>query len=219
MCQHIVWLDVAESCVLASVKCYSTLLNIFRVSSRGVMGHWIRYLLLCWPLCSTASAQETSVLSGDKAEEIFRHKSFVEANAEKPEQGVSDPEMQEAIDHAQSTLDTFLTFAGNPKEGMSGFKLKVVLKDGQDAETFWVMPFRRIDEAGKEEFEGVLANTPEVLKNVQLGQVVRFTRKEVVDWGFVNLDRQIGSFTVCVMFKRIPKQQADYFREFNGFDC
>ena len=134
-------------------------------------------------------------------------------------QGVSDPEMQEAIDQARSTLDTFLSFAEKPTETMSGFKLKVILREDQDAETFWVMPFRRTETTGEEEFEGELANTPEVLRMVRLGQTVRFGREEIVDWGFINQGRQIGSFTVCVAFRRIPKQQADYFRENNGFDC
>ena len=202
-----------KSYVVAGLEAFPNLIEM----AQGSLSRLLRFLLLCCcSLCPTVFAQEALVSAGDDTGQISRHDTGV---SEKQGQGVSDPEMQEAIDHAQSTLDAFLAFAANPEEGMSGFKLKVVLKDGQDAETFWVMPFKRIDEAGQEEFEGSLANTPEVLKNVQLGQVVRFTRKEVVDWGFVNRGRQIGSFTACVMFNRIPKQQADYFREHNGFDC
>ena len=204
-----------KSYVVAGLKTFPNLIETAQ-GNLSRLPRLICFLLLCCSLCLTVFAQEAPVSAGDETGQIPGHEMEV---SEKQGEGVSDSEMQEAIDHAQSTLDAFLAFTANPEEGMSGFKLKVVLKEGQDAETFWVMPFKRIDEAGKEEFEGPLANTPEVLKNVQLGQVVRFTRKDVADWGFVNRERQIGSFTVCVMFKRIPKQQADYFREHNGFDC
>ncbi|WP_439331002.1 DUF2314 domain-containing protein [Mesorhizobium carmichaelinearum] len=39
------------------------------------------------------------------------------------------------------------------------------------------------------------------------------------DWGYRRDGRQVGSFTVCVMFKRMSKEEADYMRAKSGYDC
>ena len=54
---------------------------------------------------------------------------------------------------------------------------------------------------------------------IQGAAVVRFTRDEISDWGYVKDGRQIGSYTICVIFKKMPKDQADYYRKNHGFDC
>ena len=51
------------------------------------------------------------------------------------------------------------------------------------------------------------------------GQELEFTRDEISDWGYTKNGRQVGSFTVCVLFKTISKEEADYYRENYGFDC
>jgi uncharacterized protein YegJ (DUF2314 family) len=129
--------------------------------------------------------------------------------------GTTDPDMIAAIRQARSTLDEFLSLAANPPPNTTGFKLKVMVKDGSKTEHFWVTPFRRVNDA----FAGVLANDPKVVHNVRSGQVVRFTRAEISDWGYEKDGRQVGSYTVCVLFRKMPKEQADYYRKNHGFDC
>ena len=99
--------------------------------------------------------------------------------------------------------------------GMSVFKLKAIVRDGKKLETFWITPFRAVGE----DFEGVVANTPEIVGNVSLGETIRIPRAHVADWGYVRNGRQVGSFTVCVLFRYMPPETADYFRRTNGFDC
>lgn len=129
--------------------------------------------------------------------------------------GTSDPEMLAAIAEARSRLEGFLALAEAPETGMSTFKLKVVIRDEGALEYFWVTPFLR----SGDDFEGVLANTPEAVRNVHLGQTIRFPRADVVDWGYVRDGRQVGSFTVCVLFRHLPPHVVSYFRRTNGFDC
>lgn len=126
-----------------------------------------------------------------------------------------NPDMQQAIRQARSTLDTFLVTAATPPEGAEGFRLKVALNEGNLTELFWVTPFR-VTEDG---FEGTLANDPAVLKMVKAGQHVRFTRAEVADWGYRKDGHQVGSYTMCAQFKTMPKAEADYYRNNSGFDC
>jgi uncharacterized protein YegJ (DUF2314 family) len=126
-----------------------------------------------------------------------------------------DRDMAEAIANAQSTLDEFLTTWKALPAGTSGYKLKVRIQDDGRSEHFWVSPFR---EDG-ERFVGILANSPRVVKNVKEGQAIRFARIDVSDWGYVKDGKQIGSYTVCVLFKTMPKTQADAYRKDYGFTC
>ncbi|OBQ69856.1 YegJ family protein [Mesorhizobium erdmanii] len=126
-----------------------------------------------------------------------------------------DPEMKMATAKALARLDEFLSLAEAPPSGADRFKLKVKVRDGNVTEHFWVIPFRRTETG----FVGILANQPDEVKNVVLGQNIKFTRDDISDWGYTRDGRQIGSFTVCVMFKRMPKEEADYMRGKYGFDC
>jgi len=126
-----------------------------------------------------------------------------------------DPEMAAAIGTARSKLDEFLKLAAAPPAGTSGYKLKVMVRDGENTEHFWVIPFQHTANG----FSGTLANDPKLVRNVVAGQVIRFTRDYISDWGYVLGGRQIGSYTVCAMFKKMPAEQADYYRKNHGFDC
>ena len=57
------------------------------------------------------------------------------------------------------------------------------------------------------------------MRTVRAGQTLKFSRAEISDWGYLKDGRQVGSYTVCVLFKKMPKDQADYYRRNHGFDC
>jgi uncharacterized protein YegJ (DUF2314 family) len=126
-----------------------------------------------------------------------------------------DRDMANAIAKAQATLDDFLVVWRSRPEGTSGYKLKVRIRDGGISEHFWVQPFRPSG-AG---FEGILANEPKLVKTVRGGQQISFARSDITDWGYVRDGKQVGSFTVCALFKHAPKEQIDYYRKNYGFDC
>lgn len=126
-----------------------------------------------------------------------------------------DAEMAAAIAKARSSLDEFLALSETPPPGTGKFKLKVMIVDGNATEHFWVIPFKQTGNG----FVGILANEPEIVRNVVLGQNVEFTRDDISDWGYTKNGRQVGSFTVCVMLKKMSKQEADQMRNQYGFDC
>lgn len=126
-----------------------------------------------------------------------------------------DPEMAAATAQALASLDDFLALSEAPPSDTDRFKLKVKVRDGNVTEHFWVIPFRRTETG----FVGILANQPEGVHNVVLGQNIEFTRDDISDWGYRRDGRQVGSFTVCVMFKKMSKEEADYSRDKSGFDC
>ncbi|WP_421916701.1 YegJ family protein [Mesorhizobium sp.] len=126
-----------------------------------------------------------------------------------------DPEMAAATARALASLDEFLALSEAPPAGAERFKLKVKVRDGNITEHFWVVPFRRTETG----FVGILSNQPAEVRNVVLGQNIEFTREDISDWGYKRNGRQVGSFTVCVMLKRMPKEEADSMLENYGFDC
>lgn len=126
-----------------------------------------------------------------------------------------DPDMAAATAQARASLDEFLALSQTPPPGTDTFKLKVMIKDGNVTEHFWVIPFQRTETG----LGGILANEPQAVRNVVAGQYIEFSRNDISDWGYTRNGHQIGSFTVCVMFKSMSKEEADYMRTHYGFDC
>lgn len=126
-----------------------------------------------------------------------------------------DKAMHAAIQRAQATLPAFLVLAANPAAGTGDYRLKVAISDPNGTEHFWVAPFKIV----RGGFRGVLSNTPQIVRNVKLGQVIDFKRTQISDWGYTRNGRQVGSFTVCVMMTQVPKAEADGYRREYGFDC
>lgn len=126
-----------------------------------------------------------------------------------------DAEMNAAIARAQRTLDDFIRIKANPPKGASGFKLKVRITDPHGTEHMWVTPFKKTTHG----FVGILADEPEIVRNVVNGQRITFTKEEISDWGYVLNGRQKGSFTVCVVFKHMPREQVQQYRDQYSFEC
>ena len=126
-----------------------------------------------------------------------------------------DAAMNAAIHQARQTLPGFLALAANPPAGTGEYKVKVAIEDKGATEHFWIIPFQ----ATATGFRGTLSNTPRTVGNVQLGQVIEFDRSRISDWGYVRDGKQVGSYTVCVMFARMPKAEADAIRRDHGFTC
>ena len=126
-----------------------------------------------------------------------------------------DRNMNLAIAEARRTLDDFLYLSKNPPDGATNFKLKVMLSDNNGVEHFWFMPF----EETKDGFAGVLANDPSVVKSVAAGEVYPFERDQITDWGYELNGKQIGSFTVCAIFKSMPNEDVERYKRDHGFVC
>ena len=127
----------------------------------------------------------------------------------------SDRDMNAAIAEARRTLDQFLALARNPPAGAGGFKLKVMLSDANGTEHFWFTPFKET----RDGFAGVLANTPDKVKSFTEGKAYAFKREQISDWGYQLNGKQIGSYTVCVLFKTMPKGEVARYKRDYGFVC
>ena len=126
-----------------------------------------------------------------------------------------DPAISAAVRQAQAGLSEFLALAAKPPADTSGFRVQVMAEDSNGIETFWITPFRPLEQ----DFIGEVANQPRIVKSVTWGQQLRFTREQITDWGYLKNGRQVGSFTICALFKEMPAEQAEYYRSQHGFDC
>ena len=126
-----------------------------------------------------------------------------------------DQEMNAAIQRAQSTLDDFLKVFAKPPKGATGFKLKVKISYANGKEHMWVTPFKRDGTS----FVGILADEPMYVTSVKNGDVIRFTRSDISDWGYVLDGKQQGSYTVCVLFKHMAPAEVQKYRADYGFEC
>jgi uncharacterized protein YegJ (DUF2314 family) len=127
----------------------------------------------------------------------------------------SDPTMARAMSKARQTLPDFLSVAAAPKPGMEGFAVKVAVREGDNAEYFWITPFTNKNG----EFSGAINNTPRQVRSVKLGQAITFDQSEIVDWMYMDDDKMKGNYTACALLKSASKQEAEEFKKRFGLDC
>jgi uncharacterized protein YegJ (DUF2314 family) len=127
----------------------------------------------------------------------------------------SDPIMARAMSEARQTLPDFLDVAAAPKPGLEGFAVKVAIREGDNAEYFWITPFT----AKGGEFSGAINNTPREVHSVKLGQTITFNRSEIVDWMYLDGGKMKGNYTACALLKSASKQEAEEFKKRFGLDC
>lgn len=127
----------------------------------------------------------------------------------------ADPTMARAMSKARQTLPDFLNVAAAPKPGMEGFAVKVAIREGDNAEYFWITPFTAKDG----EFSGAINNTPREVHSVKLGQTITFDQSEIVDWIYIDGDKMKGNYTACALLKSASKQEAEEFKKRFGLDC
>jgi len=126
-----------------------------------------------------------------------------------------DNAMNIAIQKAQSTLKDFFKVVENPTDGAEGFKLKVMVSDQDGVEHLWFSPFKKV-EGG---YVGVLVNEPNIISSMSYGKVYAFKENQITDWGYVDKGKQVGSFTVCALFKTMDKSVVKQFKNDHGFVC
>jgi uncharacterized protein YegJ (DUF2314 family) len=126
----------------------------------------------------------------------------------------SDPAMAAAMGKARQTLPDFLSTAAAPKQGMEGFAVKVAIREGDNAEYFWITPFTTKDGA----FSGAINNRPRSVHSVKLGQTITFNQSEIVDWMYMDGEKMKGNYTACALLKSAAKQEADEFKKRFGLD-
>ena len=124
-----------------------------------------------------------------------------------------DVEMNAAMQQARDTLPEFVQRFHEPEAGDSDFALKVRVEDEYGVEHFWTTDLE--ERAGG--WTGVVANDPKTVRSVEIGETIAFEESEVSDWAYDHEGVRQGSFTLHVLLDRMPKEQAEYYREMVGW--
>jgi uncharacterized protein YegJ (DUF2314 family) len=125
-----------------------------------------------------------------------------------------DPLMAAAMRKARATRAEFLALAGNPGPTMEGFAVKVAIREGCDAEYFWIHPFQQ--RSGR--FSGHLSNTPRSLARVKAGDAITFSENEIVDWTYMDGGKMKGNYTARALLKNASRQEQEDFKKRFGLD-
>lgn len=129
-----------------------------------------------------------------------------------------DPEMRAAMTAARQSLPAFLSrvLSANTK-APSHVTLKVALQTtkraqretGVTTEVIWVDSIRRKGDR----FTARLANAPNMLGKLRLGDTVSFSQEQIRDWGMTGADgRLVGHYTTRVVAGRLDPAQAAQIR-------
>jgi uncharacterized protein YegJ (DUF2314 family) len=128
-----------------------------------------------------------------------------------------DPAMTRAFEKARNTLDEFFRLAESPRQGTTGYAIKVALTEGEQTEYFWVGDF----EVNGDTLSGALDNEPQMVKRYKLGERFTFSRTQVVDWTYLEPDahRMHGNFTGCALLVHEDPAEAEEFKKQYGLQC
>ena len=127
----------------------------------------------------------------------------------------TDPVMAAAMAKAHNALPDFLTLSAAPKPGTEGFAAKVAIREGDNAEYFWITPFSSSDG----EFSGAINNMPRAVHGVKLGRTIAFHQSDIVDWMYMDNNAMKGNYTACALLKSASKQEQKEFKKRFGLDC
>ena len=115
--------------------------------------------------------------------------------------------MNAAMAEAVTTLPAFLgQQTDNEGYGQPGTMLKVAFEvEGGGAEIIWVAPFWT---DGRGNFVAQLANEPNFMGNLHVGDRVQFTTDMIRDWSWHDGRQLWGNYTTRVMVPHLPANQA-----------
>lgn len=123
--------------------------------------------------------------------------------------GATDAEMNAAQDAARASLPRFLANALDAEGfGLPGTGLKVAfpVDNAGGVEVIWVTPFAYDGATG---FAGLLANEPNAMDGLHVGDRVDFSLDMLRDWSFVDGKGTLyGNYTTRTMLPYLPADQA-----------
>ena len=117
--------------------------------------------------------------------------------------------MDRAIAEARSTLGEFVTALQEKRSGTSGFTIKKGFPTPAGSKEFiWISGVRLSGDG----FEGTVDNEPVETRNLKIGQVVKVSKADAVDWFYHEKGKLRGGYTIVAIVYGTP-EQAKYEKE------
>lgn len=125
------------------------------------------------------------------------------------------PEMKRAIARARASYVEFLETLANPPEGAENFAVKVSFRlDCDSTEHIWVDHLVLVDG----ELEGKVANDPNDIDDLQLGDPVFVKKQCLSDWAYCMDGYYHGHFTTRALLPHMKKKVRRHVMEMMGWD-
>ena len=122
------------------------------------------------------------------------------------ESGYDEGAMDEAVAIARSRVGEFVEVLGSGDA--DSFSVKAPIVDGDGTEHFWLNDVVLEGDV----FQGVIANEPGIVGNVEMGQPWSIDREEISDWMFVRGNMIHGGFTIDPLLGSMPDEDAEAMR-------
>lgn len=124
----------------------------------------------------------------------------------------TDVQMNEAIENAKKTLDSFEIAIQNNSRVFTFFGLKKRFEENGNIEHIWIGNI--INSNGK--FYGIVDNLPEKITNVKLGDTIEINKNEISDWMYVKNSKLHGGYTIRLLVKRMSESERQDFKKNSG---
>jgi uncharacterized protein YegJ (DUF2314 family) len=127
---------------------------------------------------------------------------------------LNDTIMAAAIQSARDSLPGFLALAKRPAPEMKGFAVKIALLGDGGPEFFWIHPFAHVGA----QFIGQIGNMPRSVEGLTMGDTVAFTRRDIVDWMYMDAGTMRGNYSARAILQSAPPRDSQAFKRRFGLD-
>lgn len=113
----------------------------------------------------------------------------------------NDPELEKAKQEALSNLDSFIeSYNVHSNDLAYEYYLKIDFTDNEEHEHMWIS----VNKIENGQFEGLLSNEPQIIKNVKFGDLIKIKKDQIEDWIIMNTetDEMEGGYSVKVFQNR-----------------
>lgn len=123
--------------------------------------------------------------------------------------GSEDADMNAAIAEARHTTDAFLQILTSPKTNQTDFSAKrpYRTKDGSGNEHIWISD---LSYDGKL-LHGTVGDKPLNIPDLKFNEAVAFPPAELSDWMYLEDHKVVGGYTIRVLRKHMPANEAAEF--------
>ena len=115
-----------------------------------------------------------------------------------------DAAMNAAMAKARAGLPAFWAALAHPAPDTERYSLKVAIKEGDKVEHFWTSDIERQGDR----ITAVIANEPDRITNVQMGQRINVPEGDISDWMYMRKGKIVGNQTLRVLLRYMPEDEA-----------
>ena len=124
-----------------------------------------------------------------------------------------DADMNKAIANAVLNSSIFDLALKNNSSKCENFSIKKPYKTDSGTEHIWISNVV----LKRDKYQGIIANTPEYINEIKLGDTVLVAKNEISDWMFLENNILKGGYTIRVIRDKMSQVEKKQFDNENGF--